>query len=64
MKRANCRNEIICIFCKNWLGKEANTDFITGDSRYSCVNGLCAKDGKNHNSNEQCKYFVRKLMYQ
>lgn len=39
MKKVNCRNTKMCIFCKQWIGEKANVEYRTGECKMSFVTG-------------------------
>lgn len=65
MKRVNCRNTNMCMFCKYWLGKEPDVDFVTGTTKYKSTKGLCKKDSTNgmHDSDSLCYKFEKSIVY-
>jgi len=61
--RANCRRKNLCIFCKKWLGDAPDTNYATGEAKFSDAPGMCKEDGKLHSPNEICRYFEKNLLY-
>ena len=65
MKRVNCRNTNMCMFCKYWLGNSPNVDYVTGETKYTVTRGLCKKDTSNakHDSDSLCYKFEKSLLF-
>lgn len=63
--RVNCRDVNMCMFCKYWLGKEPDVDYITGMTKYTVTQGLCKKDSSNskHDSDSLCYQFEKSIVY-
>lgn len=61
----NVRTDNKCIFCKYWLGKEGDVNYIDGSCKYSKCEGMCAKDKTDtyHSSESLCHRFERRLSY-
>lgn len=65
MGSANCRDDNMCMFCKYWLGKRPNTNYVTGFAQYETSQGLCQKNNSDskHNSTDLCPKFEKALEY-
>ena len=65
MKKINCREANMCIFCKHWLGKNPEIDYRTGECTVSPVKGKCAIDSteKYHMAGDLCHSFDKSIIY-
>lgn len=61
--KGNCRRDNKCVFCKYWIGEEANVNYATGSSSYTKVEGLCKKNKRKCRAGDICCEFERCLRY-
>ncbi len=53
----------MCIFCKEWMGELADTNFATGMSKFSNARGMCKNDGEMHSPDGLCRDFEKNILY-
>lgn len=65
MRKLNCREAKMCIFCKHWLGKNPEIDYRTGERTIRPIKGKCAIDSteKDHMAEDLCHSFDKSIIY-
>lgn len=60
---ANCRTNNYCVFCKFWLGREADVNWQSGESKLPLSDGLCSLKNECKKPKSLCAKFERRLKY-
>lgn len=63
--KINCRKAKMCAFCKYWLGKEPDMNYITGECSVRADVGKCSLDetGQYHKTDDLCFRFEKNIIY-